>query len=51
MNSMPLILARLTVSGLAIIDFLVLWLFVKQCYKRRSAAPDETARHFLARGG
>ena len=31
MNSMPLILAQLTVSGLAIIDFLVLWLFVKQC--------------------
>ena len=30
MNSMPLILARLTVSGLAIIDFLILWLFVKQ---------------------
>ena len=30
MNSMPLILARLTMSGLAIIDFLMLWLFVKQ---------------------
>lgn len=30
MNSMPLILARLTVSGLAIIDFLILWLMVKQ---------------------
>jgi hypothetical protein len=27
MNSMPLILARLTVSGLAILDFLILWLF------------------------
>ena len=25
MNSMPLILARLTVSGLAIIDLLILW--------------------------
>lgn len=30
MNSMPLILARLTVSGLAIIEFLILWLFVKR---------------------
>ena len=27
---MPLILARVTVSGLAIINFLLLWLFVKQ---------------------
>ena len=31
MYSMSLILARLTVSGLAIIDFLILWLFTKQC--------------------
>jgi len=30
MDSMPLILARVTVSGLAIINFLLLWLFVKQ---------------------
>jgi hypothetical protein len=30
MDSMPLILARLTVSGLVIINFLILWLFVKQ---------------------
>ena len=28
MDSMPLILARLTASGLAIINFLILWLFV-----------------------
>ena len=31
MDSMPLILARLTVTGLVIINFLMLWLFVKQC--------------------
>ena len=31
MDSMPLILARMTVSGLALIDLLVLGLFVKQC--------------------
>jgi PilZ domain len=31
MDSMPLILARLTVSGLFIIDFLILWLLIKQC--------------------
>jgi PilZ domain len=31
MDSMPLILARLTVSGLVIIDFLLLWLLIKQC--------------------
>jgi len=31
MTSLPLILAQMTVSGLAIIDFLILWLFVKQC--------------------
>ena len=30
MDSMPLILARVTVSGLAIINFLILWLFVRQ---------------------
>jgi len=30
MDSMPLILARVTVSGLAIINCLLLWLFVKQ---------------------
>jgi PilZ domain len=31
MDSMPLILARLTVSGLVVIDFLILWLLIKQC--------------------
>jgi hypothetical protein len=40
---MPLILARLTVSGMAVMSFLVL--------KWNSAAPDETARHFLTHGG
>ena len=30
MNSMPLILARLTVSGLTIISLLILWFFVKR---------------------
>jgi hypothetical protein len=30
MNSMPLILARLSVSGLAIISLLMLWFFVKR---------------------
>jgi hypothetical protein len=30
MDSMPLILARLTVSGLAIMSFLMVWLFVRQ---------------------
>jgi len=30
MDSMALILARLTVSGLVIIDFLILWLLIKQ---------------------
>ena len=30
MNSLPLILARLTVSGLAIISLLTLWFFVKR---------------------
>ena len=30
MNSMPLILARLTVSGLAIISLLTLWFLIKQ---------------------
>ena len=29
MDSIPLILARLTVSGLVIIDFLLLWLLIK----------------------
>jgi PilZ domain len=29
MDSIPLILARLTMSGLFIIDFLILWLFIK----------------------
>lgn len=30
MDSMPLLLARVTVSGFAIINFLILWLFVRQ---------------------
>jgi c-di-GMP-binding flagellar brake protein YcgR len=30
MDSMPLLLGRVTVSGLAIINFLILWLFVRQ---------------------
>ena len=45
MNSMPLILAQLTVSGLAIIDFLVLWLFVKQC--SNGAQRRQTKRHVI----
>ena len=28
---MPLILARLTMSGMVIIDFLILWVLIKQC--------------------
>ncbi|HLZ34792.1 MAG TPA: PilZ domain-containing protein [Nitrospira sp.] len=35
---MPLILARLTVSGLAIIGLLMLWLFVKQSIEMANAA-------------
>ena len=31
MDSIHLILARLTLSGLAIINFLILWLFVMRC--------------------
>ena len=42
MYSIPLILARLTVSGLAIIDFLILWLFVKQ-------SPNEAQRRRMRR--
>ena len=38
MDSMPLILARLTVSGLAIIGLLMLWLFVKQSIEMANAA-------------
>ncbi len=33
MNSMPLILARLTVSGLTIISLLILWFFVKRSHE------------------
>ena len=31
MDSMPLILGRLTMSGMVIIDLLILWLLIKQC--------------------
>lgn len=42
MDSMPLILARLTMAGLFIIDFLILWLFIKQ-------SPDGAQRRQMRR--
>jgi len=45
MYSMPLILARLTVSELAIIEFLILWLFIKQC--PNGGQRRQTKRHAI----
>jgi hypothetical protein len=45
MNSMPFILAQLTVSGLAILGFLILWLFVN----RSSGMTDGAQRRRLRR--
>lgn len=45
MNSMPLILARLTVSGLTIISLLILWFFVK----RGNKATNGTQRRRFSR--
>lgn len=38
MDSMPLVLARLTVSGLAIVGLLILWVFIKQSIEMANAA-------------
>ena len=45
MYSMPLILARLTVSELANIEFLILWLFIKQC--PNGGQRRQTKRHAI----
>src|SRR5262245_66214336 len=46
MNSMPLILARLTVSGLVIIDILILWLLIKQ-WSKNDAQRRQMRRHAI----
>ena len=46
MNSMPLILARLTVSGLSMIGLLILWLFVRESTRMTSGVQRRhTTRH------
>ena len=46
MNSIPLILARLTVSGLVIIDILILWLLIKQ-WSKNDAQRRQMRRHAI----
>jgi PilZ domain len=46
MDSIPLILARLTVSGLVIIDILILWLLIKQ-WSKNDAQRRQMRRHAI----
>jgi hypothetical protein len=46
MDSIPLILARLTVSGLFIIDILILWLLIKQ-WSKNDAQRRQMRRHAI----